>query len=191
MAYLVIGCRFLTGAIFAVSAAGKLRSPAAFRAFSAWLAGLPLLPVSVRPATAVTLPASEVACVILVAVPATAGGGLVLAAILLAVLAVGALISVRRDVTAPCACFGSSGARLSPRHVVRNAVLCLAATAGAVATVAGNPPAVRSAGVAAAVGGAGVAALLVLFLDDLAALAAGPGAAPGAATSPSAGNDTR
>jgi hypothetical protein len=170
MIYVALACRFLVGLVFAASAFGKLRSAAAFRDFASWVSGLPVLPSRGRQAVAWAIVVAEVAVAALVAAPWTVSEGLVLGAVVLAGFAAGARGVIRADVRAPCQCFGTSAAPLGGRHVVRNLVLCVSAVVGAVFAGTGGA---RPAGVALSLSGALAAAMVVVFLDDLAALLAG------------------
>jgi hypothetical protein len=168
MIYMALACRCLIGLVFAVSAFSKVRSAAAFRDFSSWLNGLPLPATRGRPAAAV-LAGTEVAIVALLLLPFgwTARAGLTLAAVTLAVFAAGTLLAVRRGVRAPCQCFGASSRPLGMRHAARDVLMCAAAAAGAVGGGAsGAPP----AGVVLSLAAGAVAAMFVVFLDDITAL---------------------
>jgi hypothetical protein len=168
MAYLALACRCLTGLVFAVSAFSKLRSRSAFREFTAWLAGLPVPLARSRPAkVAAAMATAEVAIVVLAALPWTARAALVLAAIVLATFTAGTWLAIARGAGAPCQCFGTSATPLGPRHVMRNALLCAAAVAGAVATGAGGT---RPAGIVLSLMAGLTIAMFAVFLDDLAAL---------------------
>jgi hypothetical protein len=170
MIYVALVSRCVIGAIFAATAFSKLRSHAAFREFAGWLNGLPVLPPGARRAAAVMLAAAEIAVVLFVALPWTVIVGLVFAAVLLIALAWGVAATVHAGVSAPCQCFGRSGAPLSSRHVVRNLALIMLAVAGVVVQPAGASAAVHPAGLVVSLGAAVVVVLVVLFMDDLAAL---------------------
>lgn len=182
MVYLAITCRCVIGLVLAVSAASKLRSGSAFREFTTWLAGLPLPLVRNRPGLlGAFMVAAEAVAAALVALPPTAWIGLLLAAALLAVFTAGTSLAVARGTRASCQCFGGSGAPLSLLHVVRDVALCAIAVAGAVASHATGA---HPAGIAASLVGGAAVVIVVVFLDDLAALFAGsgdagPGVAPG------------
>ena len=92
------------------------------------------------------------------------------AAALMAVLTAGVAVAVRRGVTAPCACFGSSGrAPLGGVHLARNAYLLVVLVTGvASAGLQRWQPGLAAAVLAASAGG--VPALLLTRLDDVAAL---------------------
>lgn len=179
MAYLGLGCRCVIGLVFLVSAVSKLRSRGAFREFTAWLVSLPLPVVRRCPGVlAAALAAVEAGIVVLDALPWaawtvwTAPAALILAAVTLAVFTAGTWLAIRRGANQPCQCFGASATPLGRRHVIRDAVLCAIAvtgalTAGSVATSGG--------GIAVSLFAGAVIALLVVFLDDLAALYSAPG----------------
>jgi uncharacterized membrane protein YphA (DoxX/SURF4 family) len=184
MAYLALTCRCLIGLVFAVSAFSKLRSRPAFSEFAAWLNSLPV-PLArghgMRGKAAHVIAAAEVAIVVLTAMPWTVRAGLALAAVVLAGFTAGTWLAVARGGSAPCRCFGASATPLSRRHVVRNALLCAAAVAGAIGAGAGGG---HPAGTVVSIGIGLTVALFVVFLDDLAALFSasgdpGPGLSPG------------
>lgn len=170
MVFLALSSRCLIGVIFVVSAWAKLRSPAAFREFAAWLAGLPVIRPGPRRAAPWLLAGAEAAIVVLVALPWTAAAGLALALVVLIVLAAGILAALRAEMRTRCQCFGRQGSPLGTRHVVRNLLLALVAAAGLLAVLTAAPVRADPAALALSLGGAGTAALLVLFMDDLAAL---------------------
>jgi hypothetical protein len=171
--YVTLACRCLIGVVFAVSAVSKVRSLSSFRAFAAWLASLPMLSARARAVLAPVIAAAEIAIAVLVAQPWTVTAGMVLAAVVMAVFAVGTGVLVRRDVRASCQCFGPSAVPLGIRHVGRNAALCAAAVTGAIESGAVAGPG-RPAGTALSLGIAAVAALVVVFLDDLSAVLTDP-----------------
>lgn len=166
-----LACRGLIGMAFAVSAFTKLRSVRSFRDFASWLGALPLLAAAGRPAVAKVIAVAEAVVVVLLALPWTWRGGLLLATAVLAVFAAGAAAVARAGVRAPCHCFGASAVPLGTRHVLRNIVLCAAAAAGAAGI---GPEYMRPASVALGLGAAAIAAMFVVFLDDLAAVLAAP-----------------
>lgn len=110
---------------------------------------------------------------VLVALPWTALAGLALAVVTMTVLATGALLVARADVRVPCECFGTSTTPIGKRHVARNVTLCLAAAAGTGAQASGAGM-VQPAGLGLSLGAATVAALCVVFMDDLVTLLAAP-----------------
>lgn len=189
MAYTALIARALVGMVFAVSAAAKLRSPAAYRTFASWLAGLPV-PLAGRRAVPPVLAGTETAVVVAVAVPVSASAGLVLAALTLVALTAGTAIAVRRGARVSCQCFGPSQAPLAVRHVARNTLLLTAAVAGALTSWPGIAGRARlaPAGVALSLLAAVVAATFVIFLDDLAALVGSDPVVPAGAASTTTGD---
>jgi hypothetical protein len=161
MVYVVVGIRCLLGGVFLVSSASKVLAP---RAFTRSVQDLGVLPVSlVRPVVALVI-AAELAIWTLLAVPGrvTALAGFLVAAGLLAAFSVGIAVAVRRDVRASCRCFGTSTARLGPRHVVRNVVLAVLAVLGTTAT-AWRAPVHVTGELAAVFGGLALAGAVVCF----------------------------
>ncbi|MER7280080.1 MauE/DoxX family redox-associated membrane protein [Dactylosporangium sp. NPDC000244] len=168
---MAIGCGVLLVVIFAVSAAGKARSRAAFDEFAGSLTELRLVPRRRRRPVAAAVIAVEAGLVALFAVPGGARLAFPAAAALLTVFAVAIEITVRRGVRASCLCFGARSARPLDRvHVARNLVLAGVGALGLVAVTAPSPGDVHPAGAALAVAAAAVAAAVVLRLDDIAEL---------------------
>lgn len=166
MIYLAVACRCAVALVFAVSAGSKVRNRAAFAAFESSVRGLRLLPRSAtRPITVATC-AAELAVVPLVAVPATADAGLLLAAALLAAFsAVISTVLARRGTAVACRCFGSSGQPLGAHHIIRNAVLAAVAVGGVLALPERSGP-IHPGGFAVALLAGAVLALLAVTLDD-------------------------
>jgi hypothetical protein len=175
MPYTVLACRCLLGVVFLVAAFTKLHSRDNFRAFASWLDGVPLLPGRHRMTVAVTMAVTEAVIVVAVALPWTSMAGLLLAAATLAVFAAGAFVVGRRQPGVPCSCFGASGTPLTTRHVVRNAALCAVAAAGAAAAARSgtNLGPADPAGIALSLWAAVTAAMITIFLDDLAVFRTG------------------
>jgi hypothetical protein len=170
---MLVFCQCFVGVVFLAAAVGKLRD---YRAFVRSLSAM-----RVPPRLAGPVIVAEVAVPVLLAVGGTGSrAGFVLAAVLLA----GFTVAIRWAKPATCHCFGSV-ARLGRRHLVRNAVLAVAAIAGAV--LVGTPatlPAVILGGPLGVLGAA-----IVIRLDDLAVLFR-PAAGNGRAARP-AGSRTR
>jgi hypothetical protein len=173
MAAVIVCCRFLLIGVFAVSAAGKLHSPAAFRSFARSLRYLRLAPTGWSTPLAAVTAAVEVAVVVLLCLPATVAPGFAVAAALLVVLTAGIGWSLSRGVSAPCRCFGASRTPIGGAHLGRNGVLLLAALCGGVLVQFGQSRP-QPADVVIGVLAAAVGLLGVLFLDDLMSLFAGP-----------------
>ncbi|ADB34984.1 hypothetical protein Kfla_5981 [Kribbella flavida DSM 17836] len=158
----------LLAAVFAVSVAGKVRSRSAFAAFVRSVPGFGV-PARLAGAVAVAVTVTEAGVVALLAWSLLAGGrgiGLWAAAGLMAVLTVGVLRAVLRGEGARCRCFGQQDSPLSWVHVGRNAGLLLVAGGSAVAETAAAEPHT----LAVAVPLAGLLALVVVRLEDLAVL---------------------
>lgn len=165
MGYLVLVASSTLWVVFAVSAVSKLRNRTAYAAFAA--STRRLLPAGSPAAARVvaTLVAGAEVAVVL-ALPVLPAVGLALAAILLSAFSVAIGVAVRRGVTAPCRCFGASSRPLGASQAARNAVLALLALSGAALGGSGYRG-VTPAGVAIAVFGAVVLALLTIFFDDV------------------------
>jgi len=168
MVNIEIFSRCLLAMVFTCSAGAKLRSGGAFRAFRDWLGDLPI-PGAPRQAgiLAAALVGAEAAIVVLVVLPRTVLVGFALAATALAVFAAGTWLAIVRGTNATCNCFGTQGARLGRRHVVRDVGLLVVAMAGAVAS---NAHGARPAGVAVSAAAAAFFAVLIVFLDDVLSL---------------------
>ncbi|MFF9457329.1 MauE/DoxX family redox-associated membrane protein [Streptomyces flaveolus] len=113
--------RGLFAAVFTVAAAGKSR-PRVFTDLSASLAPYGLTGRALSRLVATTLIAAE-ATVAAALLLGHVSAGLGLAALLLAVLAGGVLVSMRRQLNVRCACFGSTGETLGRRQLWRNITL--------------------------------------------------------------------
>jgi hypothetical protein len=174
----ITGAALTLWVVFAVSAAGKVRSVRRQRAFAASLRPLGILPDRLVAPTALAVTGAEVAVALgLGCVPLALAAGapvqpiataaLTGAAVLLAVLTTGVALALRRGSGAPCACFGATERPLSRRHLVRNGLLLLLAAGGAASAdhLPGAAAEVPSAALAGLVGA--VAGLLLVRLDDL------------------------
>lgn len=165
MEHLDIAVRCLLGLVFLTAATGKLSSRDRRREFADSVSAVGLLaPGAVTP-VAVAVMLVELSVPVLLAIPRTVLVGYLFAAVLLAAfcVAIGAVLRHRRTVV--CRCFGTGGAPLGRRHLVRNGLLLALAAVGAVA--AGSGGAVEPAGAVVAVAAAGVTALVLIRFDDL------------------------
>lgn len=167
MLYLMIACRVLLAAVFAIAFVGKVRGRAALDEFVSSIVVLEVLPRRVSVAAAHALLAAEAAAVLLLALPWTVPLGFVAAVGTLAVMTGGILAALRRGRQAPCRCFGSSVTPLGRVHVVRNLVLATLGGVGLIAWITAGASTPHPAGVVLALVAAGVGALLVVRLDDL------------------------
>jgi hypothetical protein len=162
VAYLAVAARAALVVVFAVSAGSKLRDRRHFGAFADSLR--PIVAARLAGATAAAVAVTEAACAALLLIPAGAGYGFLLAAVVLAAFtaAAGWVTITRRQV--PCRCFGIQARPIGPRHVARNSVLFLLALCGL-----GAGPVPAAGAVVAATAGV-IGALLLIRLDDLADL---------------------
>ena len=166
MRYLVPLCQGLLAVVLVVSATSKLRSVQALRAFTQSLSSMQLVRATQARPVAIALAAAEAIVAALLLLPATRDAGFAGAATLLAVLTGGVAVVISRGTAQPCRCFGDSSTPLSWRHLIRNLLLCAAATA-AIAAPHGEPP---LPGTLVALFAGAVVGLLVTAMDDLVAL---------------------
>ncbi|MEU6407360.1 MauE/DoxX family redox-associated membrane protein [Microbispora sp. NPDC046933] len=168
MAYLYAFCRLLTGIVFLMSAVSKLRGRAAYEEFTVATRALARLPA--RPVAALVV-AAEVAVAPLLAWGPTVLAGFCIALGLLVAFTVAIVVALRRGRRVPCRCFGASAVPVGPGHLARNAVLVVAAGAGAVQAGTGAVPAgLGPAGLAAVALAAGAAAVLLSATGEIAGL---------------------
>jgi hypothetical protein len=171
VAYGALTCGAILAFVFGPSALAKIRTFDDFAASVRQLRILPALPV--RPLAAGVV-AAEALVPVLLLIPVTVPVGFCLAAVLLTAFGVATVISMRRGTSMPCPCFGATTtAPLGSRHLVRNALLLAACAVGLAGTVADSSE-MAPAGTIVSLAGAGLAALLVIRLDDLIDLFAGP-----------------
>jgi uncharacterized membrane protein YphA (DoxX/SURF4 family) len=172
MSYLFVFVRCLLALVFLASAASKLRGRHAFRAFADSLRTMNLLPARVVVPVAGAVAAAEAAVpLLLVPLPgaAVATVGFTVAAALLAAFTVVVAVVLHRGVPVSCRCFGEAAvAPFGRRHLARNVLLTVAAGIGAYASLGDPGVTVRTAVLAGPLGMVG--ALIVVRLDDLAAL---------------------
>lgn len=167
MQYVGLAARFLIGAVFLVSALTKLTSGVRYRSFVRATRRMRIVPRNLVTAAAITVAASEVAIVVLLAVPVdlVATAGFAVAFGLLAAFTAGIVVAVKDGQTEPCACFGKSTTPIGTQHAFRNGFLMLAAVLGGIGTLTGGTLAFGLAAVAA-VGGLVFGGLVTMF-DDL------------------------
>jgi hypothetical protein len=174
MGYIDIACRVALGTVFAVAAVSKLRDRAAFAGFAASLGAMKLPPVLRTRTVAVAVVFGEVAVPILVAIPGTVAAGYILAALLLTAFAAGIAPAVVDGSHVPCRCFGSDGAPLSIRHLVRNGLLLALGVAGLLVDLGASAEVGDVGGAVVAVATGGLLGSALTRWDDLAFLVAGP-----------------
>ncbi|MEU6881927.1 MauE/DoxX family redox-associated membrane protein [Streptomyces sp. NPDC046712] len=189
MGYALLACRLLVGVVFAASAAGKLRSATAFRAFEGATRSMGVPGRLARP-VAVTVVAAECAVPFLLAAGPAGAPGLGLAVVLVVAFSAGIVGVLRRGTRASCACFGASSTVIGRRHLVRNGLLLLCAGFGAGYALTGTASTPHAGGIAIAAVAALVGALLVIFTDELGELF-GAGPSERAGTAERAGSSER
>ncbi len=191
MVYVLVGLMAVLWLVFGVSAWSKVHSHAARRSFAGSLRPLGLLPDRLVAPVATAVTAGEILLTVgctwaMLATVALPGERVVVVAVLaaagllLSVLTLGVGLALGRGANGRCACFGATERPLSRRHLVRNSLLLLI-VAGGLAGVATAPPRpAQPAGVVLGLAAGLAAALVLIHLDDLAALfgpvrSAGPG----------------
>ncbi|SCG44914.1 Methylamine utilisation protein MauE [Micromonospora echinaurantiaca] len=183
MSYLFVFSRCLLALVFLASAASKLRGRRAFGAFADSLRAMDLLPARLVVPVAGAVTVAEAAVpLLLVPLPAAAvaTAGFAVATALSAAFTVAVAVVLHRGVAVSCRCFGEAAAApFGRRHLVRNVVLTVAAGIGAYASLGDPGVTVGTAVLAVPLGLVG--ALVVVRLDDLAALFLPVAAPPGAA----------
>ncbi|MEJ8634325.1 MauE/DoxX family redox-associated membrane protein [Streptomyces sp. MS2.AVA.5] len=172
MSYLVFACRILLFGVFFVALFGKVRSRSAFHEFARSIVELRLFSRRTSRRAAGGVAVTEVAVLVLLVPTQAVWAGFALATALLLAFTSGILIALHGGRRGTCRCFGASAAPLSMLHVVRNLILAAVGVSGFVAMAAASPNAVPShAGGAVVVSAAAlVTVLVVVRLDDLAAL---------------------
>ncbi|MER5784000.1 MauE/DoxX family redox-associated membrane protein [Streptomyces mobaraensis] len=167
MRYAEIGLRCLLGLVFLVSSVSKMSRRGSFRSFKGSLLDTGLLSRSLAGPAAVCVVTGEIAIWVSLAIPLESAGifGFGLSAGMLAVFAVGILMTVRRGVGVPCRCFGASVTPLGMRHVGRNLLLAAGGVCGIVSVT--SPGQVATAGAALAACCGVVLGGLVAVLDDI------------------------
>jgi hypothetical protein len=174
MPYAALICRYAIAIVFAVAFVSKAHRAAAFREYREAVRGYLSLTASPATAVAVAVIAAEAAVAVLVAVPGTAAAGLVLAIGLLTAFTVVLHRAIRRGVRASCRCFGGASRVPGRDTLARNAILLLVAVAGLLAHVTGAAT-VPAATLALCLGTAVILAIVLIFSDDLVAIAVPPG----------------
>lgn len=172
MEYLEIAGRCTLALVFIVSAYGKLRSRLAFTAFLAGLRDMRVSPSAFVHAVAWAAVAAETTIPILLAIPATAMAGLLLAMVVLTAFTIAILVVLNRGVQTSCPCFGSSPVRFGRRHVVRNGTL-LVVGATTIMAMAGSASQVDVGGAVVAIAAGMVFAIVIASFDELTDLVAG------------------
>ncbi|WP_329109402.1 hypothetical protein OG792_11650 [Micromonospora sp. NBC_01699] len=169
MQYLELTGRLLLGLVFLTAVVGKVRGRDAFTEFVGSVDQFGLLPSGWTTPVAGVVVAAEASVVLLLVAPVTVPIGYAVALGLLTVLTAAMVTALLRGRRPSCLCFGTSGAPIGLRHVLRNVALLVVAAAGLALSYAATGP-VRSAGLLLVVAAAVPLTALVVRLDDLAAL---------------------
>lgn len=172
MAYLEYVARVVLALVFLASTVSKLRGRHGFAGFVQAVRDIRLVPGRLVPAVARAVVGLEGLTTILLTSPGFGAAGEALAALMLTAFTTVVVVLLRRGVRARCACFGGSGTTFGPRHVMRNGCLLVLAV-GSLLSSSGwwpqtTPP--SAPGIAVAVLLAGLIAVLVIKMDDLAAI---------------------
>jgi hypothetical protein len=121
---MLVGCVSALLGVFVASAAGKVRSRAAWSGFVGSVRDVRLVPERVVMPVALGVVAGEFGVVLLLAVPYLVPAGLALAGGMLAFFTLSIVVTLRRRISAVCRCFGPTAALpLGWQHVVRNGLL--------------------------------------------------------------------
>jgi hypothetical protein len=180
--YWLVAARTMLGLVLATAVLTKLRGREVFRAFRDAVGALGLLPgYAVTPAAGSALVIEASLCAAMWH-PATRRFGLLATAVLLLGYAGLMRISIRSGRRGSCPCFGArQGRPIGYAHVVRNTLLAGTAAVAAVPAGSGLPVHPAPAGLVVAVLAGVLAALLIIWFDDLAELFTGPTGSPGSA----------
>lgn len=171
--HLALVARGFVAALFALAVVSKVVGPAAFLRFATGLRPLTGSSPRLALAAGALLVLSEVATVALLVHPGWFRLGFCLATGQLLVFIAVIARAVRRGVFAECRCFGGPAAALSTSMIVRNALLLVPASFGALAPVG----AVGQVGVAVSSAAGALAAWVFTRYYDRAAAWAVPGRA--------------
>lgn len=169
--YVGVCCRLLIGGVFLLSALAKVRSRSAFQEFK--LATKSLLAASPRHAApfAAASIASELAIVVLLAVPRLVIIGFAASSALLAAYTVAIGLALRRGVSTPCRCIGASSDPLNASLLLRNTGLISVSVVGLWASGAARTAVSLTTALGASVAIAAFAVAIVASFDDLVYLA--------------------
>ncbi|GAA2395002.1 hypothetical protein Cme02nite_55090 [Catellatospora methionotrophica] len=165
-----VGARCAIIVVFTVSVVGKVRTRAAFSEFTDSLYGFGQPTAAAARLLAAATVLAEAAIVGLTVLSATFRWGLLIAAGVLLVFVVAIVRALRRGLAPSCRCFGSGVSRMSRIHVVRNLLLTVIALTGLLTAAIGTRAALNPAGAGLAVCCGAMAAVVLIHLDDIAAL---------------------
>lgn len=164
--YLALTSQVLVGLVFLTSTTAKVRSPAAYRDFRAWIGALPAGAGWMAGAVVAT----EVAIVVLLTLPGAAIMGMALAAFISLVFATETVVVIVRRLEISCRCFGRSTSAMGMPHVIRDLLLAGVAMGGAVAMLDRGDSAIAVPAVIVCAMAALFGAPLLIYFDDLVAL---------------------
>lgn len=167
MDYLEVGTRCLLGSVFFISSLSKVAGSKAYRAFTASVRELRLLPSRLVGSAALLVVFTEFFVWGVLAVPHALAAfiGFTVAATALAVFAAAIFTAVHQGVRAPCRCFGTSSVPLGIRHAVRNVALAVVAVVGLAFVPASHPA--NGIGLALSVLGGLLLGVLIAMFDSI------------------------
>ncbi|MEW2611277.1 MauE/DoxX family redox-associated membrane protein [Streptomyces sp. NPDC047880] len=132
MTFLSATCQALLALVFSIACVSKVRSPAAYGAFTTAVEALARVPRPRAGRVAGGVVALEAATALLLVLPGAGSAGLPVAAVLLTGFTYVVARALRDGTAVACRCFGAPGDRAAgPAQLVRNALL-LGAVAAAV-----------------------------------------------------------
>jgi hypothetical protein len=177
MHYALFGLLAALWAVFAVSATGKVRHPAAFAASLRGILPGRLVTLAARALTAAELAVTLGLSLALLTTAGLLPGGravpfaaLTATALLITALTVGVAITLHRGTGGSCSCFGTTRRPLGRRHLARNLLLLAAAAAALLLLATGPPDASDPLGLLLGIAAGGIAASLVIGFDAVAEL---------------------
>ena len=171
MSQLLVATTIVVWLVFAGAVVGKLRSRARLREFRQSLVATGLVPRRWATGAATTVLAAETATLALLLLPGTTPVGFALATVVMAGFSTGVWLVVRRGVRADCRCFGGAGGPLNRLHLGRNLALLGVSLTGLVASLSTPALDLRSPVLLPVVVAAAVVAVLLIRVEDVAALA--------------------
>lgn len=172
MSQLLVATTIVVWLVFAGAVVGKLRSRARLREFRQSLVATGLVPRRWATGAATTVLAAETATLALLLLPGTTPVGFALATVVMAGFSTGVWLVVRRGVRADCRCFGGAGGPLNRLHLGRNLALLGVSLTGLVASLNTLAPTdLRSPALLPVAVAAAVVAVLLIRVEDVAALA--------------------
>ncbi|GLH98167.1 MauE/DoxX family redox-associated membrane protein [Phytohabitans aurantiacus] len=166
----VVAAILTVSGVLAISIISKVRTRAGFEAFADAITGLRVSSARWSRPMAVAAIAAETVVLALVVWPAGAPVGLAAAVLLFGTFTVVLARAVRLGSTSGCHCFGPTSAPVAWRHVMRSGFLATASLAGLLGMIALPSVSLGSLDpplILAAASAAGVAVVVLVWLDDL------------------------